>query len=211
MSVCEIAAILSRYQCVHSIYTPLSITMGPITNQWPYHIGMIHRPMLPFVSPRINICWQTYPHKKWVYNASICGRPWPYSKLSSHHSLACNLLFSSEALLHYGDVIMGTITSQITSLTIVYLTVYSDADHTKHQSSASLAFVRGIHRGPVNSPHKWAVTRKMFPFDDVIMFRAKLVHICHVVSSRPSTYAMMAAQSWSPMIASFPRHNMYTS
>ena len=47
--------------------------------------------------------------------------------------------------------------------------VYSNADHRKHQSSASLAFVRGIHRGPVNSPHKWPVTRKMFPFDDVIM------------------------------------------
>ena len=39
----------------------------------------------------------------------------------------------------------------------------------KHQSSASLAFVRGIHRRPVNSPHKGPVTRKMFPFDDVIM------------------------------------------
>ena len=65
---------------------------------------------------------------------------------------------------------MGTIASQITSLTIVYSTVYSDADKkNKHQSSASLAFVRGIHRGPVNSPHKWPVTRKMFPFDDVIM------------------------------------------
>ena len=57
---------------------------------------------------------------------------------------------------HYGDVIMGTIASQITSLTIVYSTVYSRADQRKHQSSASLAFVRGIHRGPVNSPHKWA-------------------------------------------------------
>ena len=64
---------------------------------------------------------------------------------------------------------MGTVASQITSLTIVYSTVYSDADQRKHQSSASLAFVRGIHRGPVNSPHKWPVTRKMFPFDDVIM------------------------------------------
>ena len=64
---------------------------------------------------------------------------------------------------------MGAIASQITSLTIVYSTVYSDADKKKHQSSASLAFVRGIHRGPVNSPHKWPVTRKMFPFDDVIM------------------------------------------
>ena len=70
---------------------------------------------------------------------------------------------------HYGDVIMGMMASQITSLTIVYSTVYSGADQRKHQSSASLAFVRGIHRGPVNSPHKWPVTRKMFPFDDVIM------------------------------------------
>ena len=64
---------------------------------------------------------------------------------------------------------MDAIASQITSLTIVYSIVYSDADQRKHQSSASLAFVRGIHRGPVNSPHKWPVTRKMFPFDDVIM------------------------------------------
>ena len=64
---------------------------------------------------------------------------------------------------------MGAIASQISSLTIVYSTVYSDADQRKHQSSASLAFVRGIHRGPVNSPHKWPVTRKMFPFNDVIM------------------------------------------
>ena len=67
---------------------------------------------------------------------------------------------------------MGSIASQITSLTIVYSIVYSDADQRKHQSSASLAFVRGIHRGPVNSPHKWPVTRKMFPFDDVIMMSA---------------------------------------
>ena len=64
---------------------------------------------------------------------------------------------------------MGTIASQITSLTIVYSTIYSDADQRKHQSSASVVFVRGIHRGPVNSPHKFLVTRKMFPFDDIIM------------------------------------------
>ena len=74
---------------------------------------------------------------------------------------------------HYGDVIMGAIASQITSLTIVYSTVHSDADQRKHQSSASLAFVWGIHQGPVNSPHKWPVTRKMFPFDDVIINHTK--------------------------------------
>ena len=76
---------------------------------------------------------------------------------------------------HYDDVIMGTIASQTTSLTIVYLSVYSDANERKHQSYASLAFVRGIHRGPVNSPHKWPVTRKMFPFDDVIMIWNSIV------------------------------------
>ena len=71
---------------------------------------------------------------------------------------------------HHCDVIMGTMASPITSLTIVYSTVYSGADQRKHQSSASLAFVRGIHRSSVNSPHKCPVTRKMFPFDDVIMY-----------------------------------------
>ena len=69
----------------------------------------------------------------------------------------------------YNDVIMGAIASQITSLAIVYSTVYSDWDQRKHQIFASLAFVQGIHRWPVTSPHKWPVTRKMFPFDDVIM------------------------------------------
>ena len=64
---------------------------------------------------------------------------------------------------------MGAIASQITGLTIVHSTVYSDADQWKHQSSASLVFVRGIHRRPVDTPHKWPVTRKMFLFDDVIM------------------------------------------
>ena len=50
---------------------------------------------------------------------------------------------------HYDDVIMGAMAYQITSLTIVYSTVYSVEDQRKHQSSASLAFVRRIHRRPV--------------------------------------------------------------
>ena len=75
-----------------------------------------------------------------------------------------------ELICHYGDVIMGVLSSQITSLTIIYSTVHSGADQKKHQSSASLTFVRGIHRWPVQSSHKWPVTRKMFSFDDVIMW-----------------------------------------
>ena len=75
---------------------------------------------------------------------------------------------------------MGAIASQITSLTIVYSTVYSDADERKHQRSTSLAFVRGIHRRPVNSSHKWPKTRKMFPFDDVIILQV-CVRYCDMV------------------------------
>ena len=54
-------------------------------------------------------------------------------------------------------------------LSVVYSIVYSGTRQRKPQSSALLAFVRVIHRSPVNSPHKGPVTRKMFPFDDVIM------------------------------------------
>ena len=65
---------------------------------------------------------------------------------------------------------MGTMASQITSLAIVCLfTVYSGTDQRKHLSSASLAFVRGIHGRPVNSPHKGPLTRNIFPFDDFII------------------------------------------
>ena len=82
---------------------------------------------------------------------------------------------------HCSDVIVGSMASEITNLTIVYSIVYSSADQRKHQSSASLAFVRGIHRWPLNSPHKGPVTRKMFPFDDVIML-TKLGH--HFVDTK---------------------------
>ena len=94
--------------------------------------------------------------------APTCGKPicstfqWSISGWLKRHD-------------HYSDVIIGAMASQITSLTIVYSTIYSGADQRKHQSSASLAFVRGIHRWPVNSPHKGPVTCKMFPFDDVII------------------------------------------
>ena len=68
---------------------------------------------------------------------------------------------------------MSAMASQITGVSICS-TVCSGADHRKHQSSVSLAFVREIHRWPVNSPHKGPVARKMFPFDDVIMIKSAL-------------------------------------
>ena len=78
-------------------------------------------------------------------------------------------IFHASCTRHYHDVIMSLLASQIASRTIVFSTVYSDADKRKHQSSASLAFVWGIQRWPVNSPHKWPVTWKLFPFYDIIM------------------------------------------
>ena len=92
-----------------------------------------------------------------------------YRSILMKFIMAALLVLGQSLHTHYNDVIMGAMASQITSLTIVCSTVYSGTDKRKHQSSASLAFVRGIHRWPVNSPHKGPVTRKMFPFDDVIM------------------------------------------
>ena len=116
------------------------------------------------------------PHTLCLFCKSLLKSPDnQYIKLSRVTYIAAQGLLESPAnqymrfCVHCNDVIMSTIASQITSLAIVYSIVYSGADQSKHQSSASLAFVRGIHPGPVNSPHKGPVTRKMFPFDDVIM------------------------------------------
>ena len=114
-----------------------------------------------------------------------------------------HLVISLTAEVHYYDVIMTTVASQITSLKIVYSTVYSDADQRKHQSSASLAFVRGIHRGPVNCPHKWPVTRKMFPFDDVIMLSNHQVWVVQILVRYLITVAMMPTLSSHTKLASW--------
>ena len=132
---------------------------------------IIHDPAMGDVSkPRGEPIWAHDPPDLQLLDASL---------IRNRTASQCyNAFYSIPA--HYGDVIMGTIASQITSLTTVYSTVYSDADQRKHQSSASLAFVWGIHRGPVNSQHKWPVTREMFPFDD--WWRHQQIATCHLLS-----------------------------
>ena len=76
-------------------------------------------------------------------------------------------------LYHYGCIMMA-MASQITGGPIVYSTICSGADQRKHQSSAWLAFVRGIHRWPFDSPHKGPITRKIFPSDDVITIEVNI-------------------------------------
>ena len=96
---------------------------------------------------------------KWrsFFRVSWCGGAWIHRILE--------LLTEGR---HYGDVIMGAIASQMTSLTIVYSTTYF-----RRSKKASKLRVTGLCVGnspvPVNSSHKWPVTRKTFPFDDVIM------------------------------------------
>ena len=108
-----------------------------------------------------------------IHFLQISGLMWvPFSK--SQSIVAFRLLNWTR---DYSDVTMSAMASQITSLTIVNSTVHSGADQRKYQSSASLAFVRGIYRWSVNSPHKGPVTREKFPFDDVIMVVLWIYHI----------------------------------
>ena len=95
----------------------------------------------------------------------------------------CYVLFCDNKVYHYGDVMMGAMASQITSITIVYATIYSGADQWNHQSSASLAFMRGNHWCPVSSLHKGPVTRKTFPFDDIIVTLHRQRPMVHLLLS----------------------------
>ena len=130
-------------------------------NKWCHHRGSRR------ISPSLNMILLVYYRKKkqkkhQMYPQLICMQP---GHTNQHWAYWVNHM---EAY-HYNDIIIGTMASQITSLMIVYSTVYSGADQRKNKSSKSLAFVQGIHRWPVNSLHKWPVMRKMFPFGEVIM------------------------------------------
>ena len=74
-----------------------------------------------------------------------------------------------EPICHYSDVITCAMASQITSLSIVHAIVYSGRSKKKLKLRV-IGLCAEIQRWPVNSPHKWPVKRKMFPFDDVIMW-----------------------------------------
>ena len=145
------------------------VEMTTFPFQWSWHWLSACRGRLPLIAP----CLPTIHHVRRGYYSADHHRPAPsLSTGGSSRSVfegLCDSQVSGDKNVHYSDVIMGAMASQLTSLTTVYSTVHSGADQRKYQSSASLAFVREIHRWPVNSPHKWPVTRKMFPLDDVIV------------------------------------------
>ena len=117
----------------------------------------------------------------------------------------CNM--PTTKLNHYCDVIMGAMASQVTILTSVYWTVYSAVDQRKHQSSASLAFVRVIDQWPVNYPHRWPVTRKMFPFDDVTMCWRIILPSTNIIDCK----APIKTKPWISLDPHKHRESMMTS
>ena len=106
-----------------------------------------------------------------------------YNDVRNLNCLFFSCVHTEFLLIHYNDVIISMMASQITSLTIVYSTFFSGTDQRKTQSYALLAFVRGIHWWPVNFQHKGPVMRKMFPLDDIsciwysLVLRSPVYHV----------------------------------
>ena len=88
----------------------------------------------------------------------------PNKRLICNDNKTKHIVTFTYLMYHYSDVMMSEMAPQITAIWIVCLTVCSGADHRKCQSTASLAFVGGIHWWPVDSPHKGPVMQTMFPF-----------------------------------------------
>ena len=109
-----------------------------------------------YILARKNVCTEQYGSVKFTKLWLVCWDVFINSQFCVYSHV-----YLSWKQIHYSDVIMSAMASHNTGVSIVYLTVFSGKDQKHYQSFASLAFVRGIHRGPVR--------RKMFPFDDVIM------------------------------------------
>ena len=112
-------------------------------------------------------CTEGEQHEKCVHLMTSCkckSYITPFTGRPGSPLFPSLLRINEVVFIHYSDIMMVAMASQITSVTIGYSTVYSGANQRKHRSFASLAFVQGIHRSPVNSLHKWPVTQKMFPF-----------------------------------------------
>ena len=154
---------MNETSCVLIKISLTFVSKGPIDNN-----PVLVRIMAGAPNRRQALMWTNADTFHWCKNAAQRG-DLIFPAVNKFLWWYFGMMTSLVLLCHYNDVIMGTIASQVTSNAIVYSTVCSDADQRKHQSSVSLAFVRGIHRKPVNSPHKWPVTREMFPFHDIIM------------------------------------------
>ena len=137
---------LWRIQIGNAVNRPLgwrhtSVMISQITDNW-----IVMNEWMNSWNIKAPHCW-SFMERQWrVYSAhSWANNAGNVSMSRRHQTLAAMLL---DIVHHYIDVIMTTMASQITSLTVVYSIVYSGAEkhQRKHQSYASLAFVRGICR-----------------------------------------------------------------
>ena len=120
-----------------SIFSDILLTLNQSTNTLTLYICFVFQEYI------LNIQWHLVGTEPVRYH-SVLTSLFSVSGRCSHYSVTCWKIWANPP--HYNDVIMGTMASQITSLVIVYSTIYSSTDQRKHQSSASLAIVRGIHR-----------------------------------------------------------------
>ena len=111
---------------------------------------------------------------------------WTIIQVSSGLSMALNTTRETSHLIIHINIS----NSQIAAISQVYSTVCSGADQRKHQSSASLAFVRRIYRWLLNSPHRGPVTRKMFPFYDVNMYAIFITNFSSLVMCNTITLSL---------------------
>ena len=123
---------------------------------------------------RVHILWVHIP--RFYFNPLYPERYGENFKCVILQYVLTNDMYIIFSEINYNDVIMGALAVSNHQPHNCLLNRWFRRRSRKHQSSTSLAFVRGIHRGPVNSPHKWPVTRKMFPFDDVIMLHSVEYH-----------------------------------
>ena len=124
---------------IHNVYTPLQVflmAMGFIV--FPVTICLCLLYFVEYLYMYLSGQWNCLNNYwlRWLLSYDLLPIQWQYY----------SGIILGTGSVQYIDVIMTTMASQITSLKVVYSTVYSDADQRKHQSSASLAFVRGIHR-----------------------------------------------------------------
>ena len=154
--------ILSFYK----IQNPCDVKESPMHMPVLKTLALILRWELPIMCTfRKNACFEV--HLRFCQQQQVCVcvcMCMIYRLLTcSSHGKPCGTGIKSE--VHYSEVIMSAMASQITGISTVYSLFCSGVD----QSSTSQAFVRGIHRWLVNSLHKRPVTRKMFSFDEVNM------------------------------------------
>ena len=169
-AVVEISSIIYIYMCMHfycQYEMNITFTLSTLYYICDANGGTILTDVWRYIFGTSSLHLPACSRSTWLFSTKT---EWCYSAVTHLQTPQIRKLSSTLPCPHHCDVIFGAMASQITSLMIVYSTVHSGPDQRNHQSSAPLAFMRRIHQRPVNSPRKW----KMFPFDDVIMYKVLL-------------------------------------